>query len=217
MGKAGEYNYPDIKMQDAIEFVTPIVKKFGGKISRDGFEKEIDKHGGRLSNIIGSLKGYGLLEGRGIYRVTELAQTIILSPLSNEREKAIGKCCLNYEIMSIMYEEFGGNIPEKEAVSVFLKEKIGVDWSEARKNAASLLNLYKGAIPYIKTVIDEVGYDNAPPLPPPSIGIDEIRFGDILIRLPSTLEAVETAKTLLSLQEKRVKSQENPSPSTEEG
>ena len=171
-------------------------------------KKEIDKHGGQLSAIISSLKGYGLIEGRGIYRVTELAQKIILSPLLNEKEKAIGKSYLKYEIIRIIYEEFEGNIPEKEAVSIFLKDKIGVDWSKARKNTTPLLNLYKDAIPYIKTVIDDMDNDNLGKTPSTSTGIDEIRFGDIFIRLPSTLEAVETAKTLLSLQEKKIKAKE---------
>jgi hypothetical protein len=40
--------------------------------------------------------------------------------------------------------------------------------------------------------------------PSPPAGFEEIRFGDIYIRLPPTLEAVKTAKTLLDLQEKRV-------------
>jgi len=38
----------------------------------------------------------------------------------------------------------------------------------------------------------------------PSAGFEEIKFGDIYIRLPPTLEAVKTAKVLLDLQEKKL-------------
>lgn len=198
MGKIREHEYPEIGLKEAVEYVTPIVKKYGGKISRKGFEKEIDKHGGWLSKIVNSLKGYGLIDGRGIYRATDLTQTIVLSPIESEREKALGKICLNYEILGMMHKEFKDNVPEKEAVSVFLKEKLGADWSEARKSAPTLLNLYKEAFSYIKSVKEEV----APPEPtPPPSEIEEIRFGDIYVRLPkeNLQEAWKKTKRMIDI------------------
>ena len=75
-----EYSYPSIGINDAVEYITLIVKKHGGKISLRGLERR-SLGEGWLNSIISSLKDYELIEGKGVFSATDIVQTIVLLPI----------------------------------------------------------------------------------------------------------------------------------------
>ena len=90
MAKLGTYSYPDIRFSDAIEISARILNKFKGSIRVKGLAWELGmaENSGTLFAKIAALRDFGLVEGRGELRVSDLAQRIINPANESERLQA---------------------------------------------------------------------------------------------------------------------------------
>src|SRR3972149_11891757 len=79
MAKLGTYSYPDIRFADAIEIAGRILNKFRGTVGVKGLAWELGmaENSGTLFAKVAALRDFGLVEGRGELRVSDLAPRIL--------------------------------------------------------------------------------------------------------------------------------------------
>ena len=72
VARLGEYEYPEIELNEAIDIGRRIARQFGGSISRSNLAASLgmSERGGRFAVVVGGLRLWGIAEGRSTLRVT---------------------------------------------------------------------------------------------------------------------------------------------------
>jgi hypothetical protein len=124
MAKLGTYSYPDIRFSDAIEISARILNKFKGSVRVKGLAWELGmaENSGTLFAKIAALRDFGLVEGRGELRVSELAQRIINPSSESERLQATSQAFKRVDLLFALYDRFEGESPDDKSLLVGLEE-----------------------------------------------------------------------------------------------
>lgn len=123
MGKLGLYSYPDIRFGDAVQISGRILSKFKGVVGVQGLAWELGmaKSSGTLFAKVAALRDFGLVDGRGELKVTELAQRI-LNPVSEDDEKkARSEAFMKVELLFLLFSRFDGDIPDDSSFFIALE------------------------------------------------------------------------------------------------
>jgi len=79
--KIGSYSYPSLKFERALEITKLICDPpYKGQLSQSGLAQALDnmaETGGAFINLVGSLRDYGLVQGKGTLTATDLAKRIV--------------------------------------------------------------------------------------------------------------------------------------------
>lgn len=124
MAKLGTYSYPDIRFSDAIEISARILNKFKGSVRVKGLAWELGmaENSGTLFAKIAALRDFGLVEGRGELRVSDLAQRIINPSSESERLQATSQAFKRVDLLFALYDRFEGESPDDKSLLVGLEE-----------------------------------------------------------------------------------------------
>jgi len=124
MAKLGTYSYPDIRFGDAVEIAARILAKFKGNVGVKGLAWELGmaENSGTLFAKVAALRDFGLVEGRGELRVTDLCRKI-LHPVSPEEGRwARVQSFQRIDLLRALYDRFNGDAPDDSAILVGLEE-----------------------------------------------------------------------------------------------
>lgn len=149
VGEVGRYEYPDLKLGEAITYAEKIARDFGGKISAGNLAKifGIEPRGGGFRNRVADLMAYNLIEGQREYKLTKLGTR--LSENHNDVE-ARTQAFLNVPLFKEMHNEFKGKVPDNmNAFTLRLVTLTRADEKEVSIHAARLRNHYNEALPYL--------------------------------------------------------------------
>ncbi len=124
MAKLGTYSYPDIRFGDAVEIAGRVLSKFSGSVTVKGLAWELGmaENSGTLFAKIAALRDFGLVEGRGELRVSDLAQRILHPASPEERREASIQAFQRVELLRVLYERFEGEAPDNDSLLVCLEE-----------------------------------------------------------------------------------------------
>ena len=124
MAKLGQYSYPDIRFGDAVEIANRILNKFKGTVSVKGLAWELGmaEGSGTLFAKVAALRDFGLVEGRGELRVSQLAQRVLHPTSSEECVEATAEAFQRVELLSQLYTRFEGEVPDDMSLLVGLEE-----------------------------------------------------------------------------------------------
>ena len=124
MAKLGQYSYPDIRFGDAVEIANRILNKFKGTVSVKGLAWELGmaEGSGTLFAKVAALRDFGLVEGRGELRVSQLAQRVLHPTNSEEGLEATAEAFQRVELLSQLYTRFEGEVPDDMSLLVGLEE-----------------------------------------------------------------------------------------------
>ena len=124
MAKLGTYSYPDIRFGDAVEISGRILSKFKGAVTVKGLAWELGmaENSGTLFAKIAALRDFGLVEGRGELRVSDLARKIIHPTSSEEHRESSIAAFQRVELLRALYERFEGEVPDDTGLLVGLEE-----------------------------------------------------------------------------------------------
>lgn len=219
MGKLGGYEYPDWTLTEVKRIAEIIEQKLDKEVKEEALATLLGhktvKSGGYQTKLV-ALRRWGLSDGN---RLTELAERL-LHPRKGEEWQIVLECIRKVDLFWKILKRNPESVPSKEGFWEELVAITGVDRLKAEKEAEKVLKIYRNAYDYLSRVKPEgtsmkeiiagvAGVSPPPPTKeaifPPSSKFVEIRFDDIYIKLPPTLDAVEIAKTLLELQEKRIR------------
>ncbi len=124
MAKLGTYSYPDIRFGDAVEIAGRVLSKFKGSVTVKGLAWELGmaENSGTLFAKIAALRDFGLVEGRGELRVSDLARKILHPANPEERREASIQAFQRVELLRAMYERFEGETPDDTSLLMALEE-----------------------------------------------------------------------------------------------
>lgn len=124
MAKLGTYSYPDIRFADAVEIAGRVLTKFKGSVTVKGLAWELGmaENSGTLFAKIAALRDFGLVEGRGELRVSDLARKILHPANPEERREASIQALHRVELLRILYDKFGDVSPDDAALLMTLEE-----------------------------------------------------------------------------------------------
>jgi len=212
--KLNNTSYPYIKLSRAIEIARRICEApYKGEISVSGLAQELkmsDKGGGFLY-LVASLRDYGLVDGTGTLRATEMAKKIIAGT-PEEMSRSRAESFLKVELFRNLKEKIGTEVPAIEQFSVVLRDLTKADPLKVKTVAETIRNLYLDGVPCIKSLEEgkkgESGMPNEPPkgqldtsmATPPML--EELKFGEnVRIWLPkeNIKEAWTKAKKMIDI------------------
>ncbi len=233
--KIGDYNIPQNRLRDLIEDT----KKFYDKFPNEEVKSELIAHtisysptGGAFKQRLADLRLYGLIEGRGKIKVSELGKMITYGD-EKEKTDASEKIIRNIPLWNIFFDKYKASIKE-ENFWIDLVKITGVERPTAQTKADSIRKAYMDDIKYFKPVEKTSEISNSVPqvsetfnrseknmLDPQrettqgveSNNIEEIKFSNIRIYIPKgDAKAIAIAKKLLDLYEEGITT-ETPIPS----
>lgn len=124
MAKLGPYTYPDIRFGDAVEIAGRILTKFKGTVSVKGLAWELGmaEGSGTLFAKVAALRDFGLIEGRGELRISQLTQRILHPANADEGLEARAEAFQRVELLRQLYTRFEGETPDDMSLLVGLEE-----------------------------------------------------------------------------------------------
>jgi len=145
MARPRSPNYPSIGLGKAIEAMRPVFKReHRNKMSKLTLAKHLGSNtlNGRMLARIGSLRAYGLVEGRaeGLY-VSDDALVLLTAPAdSPERQAALERCAFRPGVFQKLHEAFPSRENPQSAENIrYSQIKDGFTESAAGKAAKSYL------------------------------------------------------------------------------
>jgi hypothetical protein len=189
--KVGSFQIPEYRLnEDLVDALKKIYDKYKGEEATDHNTIAIlighKSPSGPYYVRIASLRGYGLLEKRGV-KVTQLGKTIAYPRSDEERDTSFKEALLNIPLWKLFFTEFGVNLP-KEKFWVDLQRIAGIEAPDAQKLENPVRNAYIGDAKNLKTV-------EKPAEPPePQKGETRIKgsLGRINIMEPQAITSAET-------------------------
>lgn len=142
----GSYDAPEIRL---VPETLEILKKIQESYQDDSIQsKDLAillgyKYGteSQFYRKIRSLQQYGLLEGKGTFRITELGKSILIPIDDDEQKELRTKAILNVPIWNELYKKYGKSI-ENENFWVKLMNVTGVERDVAKNAAGKILKWY---------------------------------------------------------------------------
>ena len=117
MAKLGPYSYPDIRFGDAVEIAGRILTKFKGTVSVKGLAWELGmaEGSGTLFAKVAAMRDFGLIEGRGELRISQLAQRVLHPSTPEEGQEARAEAFQRVDLLRQLYGRFEGEVPDEHA------------------------------------------------------------------------------------------------------
>jgi len=124
MAKLGQYTYPDIRFGDAVEISGRVLTKFKGTVSVKGLAWELGmaEGSGTLFAKVAAMRDFGLIEGRGELRISQLAQRVLHPSTPEEGQEARAEAFQRVDLLRQLYGRFEGEVPDDMSMLVGLEE-----------------------------------------------------------------------------------------------
>src|SRR5574341_1923354 len=110
--KIGTHSIPKYRLPGLIEDVKKIYEKFNGEESEPEYVAHVIGHqpkSGSFTQKLADMRSYGLIEGRGKIRVSELGKKVTYGT-EPEKKEALDKLLRNIPIWGILLDKYGVNI-----------------------------------------------------------------------------------------------------------
>ncbi len=148
--------FPTITINAAVD-VAKAVMEHGGFIKDKGTLSEaLNVKGGALAMRITGAKRYGLIEGNGEFKITELGKSIVHPLPDEDPEKAKATAILQIPLFKKLYKTYGSNLPEKKLLKAVLNREYNVQM-KATRAAQHVITTNLEEVP---SLIDELKVDS---------------------------------------------------------
>ena len=149
MGNIGRYYYPDLTLSEASKIVKLIYDFPGHSMSVKMMAEKlgISSRGGWTGMIIASLKNYGLTEGRGTLRTTDLAEKLVNPKNDQELLQTKEQIFKRIELWVKIRKDYGDKALSSDFWA-YLAEKLPVDRTIAQAKSKKIAKLYTDSIAF---------------------------------------------------------------------
>lgn len=212
MGKIKSYRYPDFGPDIAIKLIKQIIDRLGSihsPIPAIAAALNLSPKSSGLRKRITDLMQYGLLEGRGSLKATELAQKITLGE-GDDKVVGVKEMMDNVPLFKNLYDNLAGQ-EAPQNISPNLMQLTSCDMVEADKNKDKIRNIYNSFILRIMGIGGTM-LPITPSMPQkPGTGTSMTRgfiqggeeptykMGDIKIFMPKTSQGYNLLKKMLTV------------------
>lgn len=169
--RIGNFTIPDVRLFPAlVEATRKMYDAYPNEEVRDMralavlFDHKSEKSGTFLAKMT-FLRAYGLIEGRGAVKVSEIGKKITFGT-DEEKSEAMKKAILNIPLWSDLYAKFGANLPSDNFWAQLSKIAV-VEAPEAQRVAEQVRKAYLEDIRYLPKMEGKKTEhpDNPPPIP----------------------------------------------------
>lgn len=149
MGKIGRYYYPDLSLNEACKIAELIYDFPGHSMSVKMMAEKlgISARGGWTGMILASMKNYGLTEGRGTLRTTELAEKLVNPKNDQELQQTKEQIFNRIELWAKIRKDYGDKALPSDFWA-YLAEKLPVDRVIAQQKSEKIAKLYTESIAF---------------------------------------------------------------------
>jgi len=153
-----------------------------------------------------ALRAYGLIDGRGKIRISELGSSLAYPKDRSEEEKALEKAVTNIPLWKELYLRFGVNLP-KQGFAEELAKITGATLEEAKAKEEWVRRAYlDDLLPLTSRPSTKEEIPLQPKKPEEKMGeYIEFTAGEIHLRLPLTKEGIEAVEAALAILKNRFK------------
>ena len=218
MAKINNSDYPELSFTEAVRMLKQFHEKLSGKASSfsslanafDSSEKS-----GWFKVKVGDLRKYGLIEGRGEFKISDIGQDILFYNKKEEQQEAIKKVLNNIDLFKSIYERVGKDVQDISTFKAILGDITHAEKSVIQNKAEQIRNIYidlvsniddgfsAGAIQKEDARRGQTQSRTKEDLPDHMINAN---IEDVYIEMPRTLESVDIAKQIIAILEKKIKS-----------
>ena len=213
----GRYKYPKRSLDSALKDVERVETALRQGITRRSLADALGmKFSGGFFEKVADMKMYGLIQGRGTVKITELADKILHGLTMDEKRKAREQAWLNVDAIRLVHDIFKGRIPSREEEYLAIVGEKSGEKNRAKlpTKAKQVLRLYRHALSDI--LMEQVPVEVEEKLPievptevsPPLVGIIEIKAEDYYQRLPYTPEGINLGISFLNLLKNQLEGKE---------
>lgn len=205
----GRYRYPYRGLESSLKEIQKAETALKHGMTRRGLADALGvKYSGWFFEKIADMKMYGLIEGRGTVKLTELADKILHGITEDEKRQAKETAWLTPDAIRLVHEIFKGKVPSREEEYLAIVGEKSGEKSRAKlpQKARQVLTLYKESLKdiLIESLPEEVEEKNEktttiPALTKTLMGIIEIKAEDYYQRLPYSPEGIDIAINFLTM------------------
>ena len=139
MAAIGKFNYPDVGIDECADLVK-VISQFNGQTSRDALALKLGHSGnsGRLSSKLSALRQFGLIEGHGAIKLTDLGLSLAQASTPSERIAWKFQAILKVPLLALLYDRFNTTGVESAALTDSMQTITGLGRSEVERAIPSL-------------------------------------------------------------------------------
>ena len=140
MATIGKFYYPDVGIDECADLVRVINSEFNGETSRDAFASKLGHSGnsGRLSSKLSALRQFGLIEGHGAIKLTDLGSSLAQASTPAERIAWKFQAILKVPLLAQLYERFNATGVESAALTDSMQTITGLGRSDVERAIPSV-------------------------------------------------------------------------------
>ncbi len=211
MNQIGNYKYPSISINRAIEIIKVISYDFGGSIDRSKLASKLNMSpsGGQFSKVINGCKEWNLIQGRSFIELTEFG-VIVSNPQSiDENHNIKSKIIRSINLFNQFFNKFPEIDIRDPNFHIYIQEITGVSRLELDSQYKFLKSLFSEVINIIN---QNNAYFNTSNLTSVDSSINndetiendliEIKFKNVNVKLADNNDSIEAIIALLRAHKK---------------
>ena len=211
MNQIGNYKYPSISINRAIEIIKVISYDFGGSIDRSKLASKLNMSpsGGQFSKVINGCKEWKLIQGRSFIELTEFG-VIVSNPQSiDENHNIKSKIIRSINLFNQFFNKFPEIDIRDPNFHIYIQEITGVSRLELDSQYKFLKSLFSEVINIIN---QNNAYFNTSNLTSVDSSINndetiendliEIKFKNVNVKLADNNDSIEAIIALLRAHKK---------------
>lgn len=224
MAKINNSDYPELSFSEAIRMLKQFHEKLNGKASSfsslanafDSSEKS-----GWFKVKVGDLRKYGLIEGRGEFKISDIGQDVLFYNKKEEQQSAIKRVLNNIDLFKSIYARVGKDVQDISTFKAILGDITHAEKSVIQNKAEQIRNIYIDLISNIDDGFttgaiqkEDARRSQSPQRDKGSLPSHMINANieDVYVEMPRTLESIDIAKQIIIILEKKIKSSPSESP-----
>lgn len=215
MAKLGDFEFPEVGLQDSIELARRIYQELGGEVRRDGLAMILDMSpiGGAYGARIGALRMWGLATGRSVIRLTRDAERLVSSPNPIEESALTRKLARSVPLFNELNGRIGDTSLDQRVLSVMMQEITGAEIEDVARRVAMVERIYGGIQGVFDANFDEEWTSKDHNLATPETNQDmtlpkgwvEFKYDDGTLRLRESSENLDVLIGVLEARKDQIK------------
>ena len=156
MAKLGDYEFPEIGLNESVELARRIYDELRGEVRRDALAMvlHMSPAGGAFGARASALRIWGLATGRSSIELTP-AGVQISSPTSLEEESQVmRRLAGSVPLFNDLHERIGDSSVDQSVLAAMLQEITGVEMNEVVRRVAMIERIFEGIRGYIDASYD---------------------------------------------------------------
>ena len=207
MAKLGQFEFPEVSLQESVDLARKIYDDLGGEVRRDGLAiiLGMSPAGGAFGAKISALRMWRLATGRGMIRLTDQGIQISRATQTLRANEIMRELATSIPIFNELHERIGDASEDRSVLAVILQEITGAEMPEVMRRVATIDRIFGGIRGLISqnTAIEnpDIGNDVDPELASQQSALGEsdalptgwieFRYDDGALRMRETVENLD--------------------------